>query len=145
MSYQYSPKANVGLMIGVCGKIGGYVSGRYNVGMPIFSGSLYPAASDNTFGISSMAIDGGMMFRACQELYFYVGAGFGYIESDGSMFHSAPYMEGFNMEAGIILNIHGKTGKGCTITAGYNTLVKKEYFEVMDPLSNIVVGIGFAL
>ena len=144
-SYQYSPKSNIGLMLGVCGKFGGYVSGRFNVGPTILEQNLSPHAENNSFGINSWSIDGGLMFRICQELYLYAGAGYGNYESAGTTFREAPYMRGFNAEAGVIENIHGKSGKGFTITAGYNTLLSREYFDVMDPLTNIVAGIGFAL
>ena len=80
------------------------------------------------------------MFRLCQELYVYAGAGYCTFESDGSHFNASPYLEGANVEAGIIVNIHGKSGKGFTITGGYNTMVSSEYVNVMDPLSNIVVA-----
>lgn len=145
LSFQYSPKADAGLMLGICGIAGGYISGRCNIGMPLFSGNMHPAASENTFGVNSWSVNGGLMFRLCQELYLYAGAGYGTFESDGSKFKYSPKVRGANVEGGVIVNIHGKSGKGFTITAGYNTLVAKEYFSVMDPLSNIVVGIGCAL
>ena len=132
-------------MLGVCGKFGGYVSGRLNVGPTILEQNISPHAENNSFGINSWSIDGGLMFRICQELYLYAGAGYGNYESAGTTFREAPYMRGFNAEAGVIVNIHGNSGKGITITAGYNTMLSSEYFNVMDPLTNIVAGIGFAL
>lgn len=145
--YQYSPKANAGLMLGVCGKVGGYISGRYNVGKPLFSGDVNPSPSANPFGVNSWSANGGLMFRFCQEMYMFVGAGYGNYVSDGSKFATYSH-SGANVEGGFIFNIHGSSGKGFTLSVGYNTFVNKDYlkaYSASDALSNILVGIGFAL
>lgn len=146
LSLQYSPKADAGLMLGVCSNIvGGYVSGRYNIGAPLMHGEFKPAAADNTFGINSWSVDGGLMFRICQEVFLYAGVGYESYESAGTKFKASSQLQGANIEAGLIINIHGKSGKGFTITGGYNTMLNKDYFSAMAPLTNIVAGIGFML
>ena len=146
LSLQYSPKADAGLMFGVCGNIvGGYVSGRYNIGLPLMRGNFKPAAADNTFGINSWSVDGGLLFRLCQTVFLYAGAGYESYESAGTKFKASPHLQGANVEAGLIINIHGRSGKGFTITGGYNTMLNKDYFSAMAPLTNIVAGIGFML
>ena len=143
LSYLYSPKADVGLMFGVCGRAGGYISGRYNIGANGFSKTK---PEDNVFGINSWSANGGIMIRFCQELFFYAGAGYGAYDSKSSYFkQSEKEYQGVNVEGGLILNMHGKKGKGFTLTIGYNTQADKSFIMNTSPLSNAVVGIGMAL
>ena len=136
LQYQYMPKANIGGMLGFCGKAGGYISGRYNIGQYGFK-NVDP--EDNSFGVNCLMGDVGLMFRFCQEMYFYMGGGYGVYEN------SKMKIQYPTAEAGFIFNMHGKKGQGFTITIGYNTFIHKGYFQDVPFYYNLVGGIGFVL
>ena len=146
LSYQYSPKADAGLMIGLSGRAaGGYISGRYNIG---HSGFTPIPAEENVWGINSFSVDGGLLFRFCQEMFLYMGIGYGSYESSGEFSYMAKKYaktSGLNAEAGFIFNMHGKRGKGFSLTFGYNTQADLDFIRSTSPQSNIVVGIGMVL
>ena len=146
LSYQYSPKADAGLMIGLSGRAaGGYISGRYNIG---HSGFTPIPAEENVWGINSFSVDGGLLFRFCQEMFLYMGIGYGSYESSGEFSYMAKKYaktSGLNAEAGFIFNMHGKRGKGFSLTFGYNTQADLDFIRSTSPQSNIVVGIGMLL
>ena len=145
LQYQYTPKANIGAMIGICGKVGGYVSARYNIGSYGFK-NVKP--EENSFGLNCLAGDAGLMFRFCQEMYFYMGAGYGTFENSGLKIKRQNNIIKYqcaNAEAGFIFNIHGKKGQGMTLTIGYNTFIDRDYFSEVPMYYNIVGGLGFEL
>jgi hypothetical protein len=143
-NYQYSPKSNLGFMLGWCNKAGVYISGRVNLKFieDKTSESGYSITTDSInkqqFGLSSWSIDIGPMFRLAPWLYLHSGVGYGTYNSNGKTFNEV-YTKGFNAELGLDFVI-----RGFTINLGYNTICNKSITQI-SPLSNLHLGLGIGL
>lgn len=144
IEYQYSPKANCGVMLGWCKRAGVYASFRTNVALKKEAGEshLYIKGDnvDFPFGYQGYSATGGLMLGLAQWLYLYAGVGYGVQQCNGSqnLFASVMNSKGLAADAGIIIRF-----SVFNISVGYNTLCNTEYN--LNPLGNINAGIGFNL
>lgn len=135
VNYQFSPRAVFGMMFGWCDKWGGYASFRTSIATK----SNVTGQKEFLFGISGWCIDAGPMVRCTDWLYINLGIGYGTYNSNASTKFSQIDTKGFDAELGINFVM-----RAFTINLGYNTIISKDIAKI-SPLSNLYVGIGFAI
>lgn len=143
VEYQYAPKANTGVMLGWCKRVGVYAAFRMNIFRTDSDKST--SQSDRTktnyaMGYEGYSATGGIMIGCSQWMYLHAGIGYGKQKCDGSVspFSSVLDSKGLAAEVGVLFRV-----SYFNFSVGYNTLCNAEY--KLNPLGNVMLGIGFNL
>lgn len=143
VEYQYAPKANTGVMLGWCKRVGVYAAFRMNIFRTDSEKST--SQSDRTktnyaMGYEGYSATGGIMIGCSQWMYLHAGIGYGKQKCDGSVspFSSVLDSKGLAAEVGVLFRV-----SYFNFSVGYNTLCNAEY--KLNPLGNVMLGIGFNL
>lgn len=143
VEYQYAPKANTGVMLGWCKRVGVYAAFRMNIFRTDSEKST--SQSDRTktnyaMGYEGYSATGGIMIGCSQWMYLHAGIGYGKQKCDGSVspFSSVLDSKGLAAEVGVLFRV-----SYFNFSVGYNTLCDAEY--KLNPLGNVMLGIGFNL
>lgn len=143
VEYQYAPKANTGVMLGWCKRVGVYAAFRMNIFRTDSDKST--SQSDRTktnyaMGYEGYSATGGIMIGCSQWMYLHAGIGYGKQKCDGSVspFSSVLDSKGLAAEVGVLFRV-----SYFNFSVGYNTLCNAEY--KLNPLGNVILGIGFNL
>lgn len=140
VEYQYAPKANAGVMLAWCKRVGVYAAFRMNVFRTDSDKSTSQSDQEKTnyaMGYEGYSATGGIMIGCSQWMYLHAGIGYGKQKCDGSVspFSSVLDSKGLAAEVGVLFRV-----SYFNFSVGYNTLCNAEY--KLNPLSNLMIGIG---